>query len=169
MCIIYCNSSQPPHSNKIIVHTRLRREIENIQDDKSLTLWEQHNFAELKIKHQYKYLRNGPTTIYNCHGLVFASRRTRVHDTAELQKILQDDNYKEIDQKNILPGDVILYINEMGGFEHSGIVLEVTNEPRVPIICSKWGNNGPEVVHSAYICPYDKCNIKFYRIIDNNV
>jgi hypothetical protein len=41
--------------------------------------------------------RTAMSAAYNCHGLVFASRRTHIISALELNKVLRDDDYKEID------------------------------------------------------------------------
>src|SRR5450432_3451489 len=55
------------------------------------------------------------TPIYNCHGFTFASKRTGIYSDSEIEKILNDDKYIEIKtEKDVLPGDVIIYYNESG-------------------------------------------------------
>lgn len=64
------------------------------------------------------------TQTYNCLGLVFASRRTCVHER-ELGKILSDDGYRRLGSANDLqPGDLVIYRNpDTGEFKHIGIVI----------------------------------------------
>jgi hypothetical protein len=101
---------------------------------------------------------------YNCHGLVFASRRTNIDDPDEVKKIINEDNYQIIDKKSVLPGDIIIYKKE-GDSEHSGIVVGKPEEPfYIPLILSKWGQMG-EYIHMANNCPYDFSNVCYYRII----
>jgi hypothetical protein len=77
--------------------------------------------------------------------------------------ILEDDLYKEIDQKQALPGDIALYVSEDGDIPHSGIVVENVPPGFAPKICSKWGK-GPEVIHFFYDVPevYGR-TVKYYR------
>jgi hypothetical protein len=44
-------------------------------------------------------IRTENTDMYNCHGLVFATRRTNIYDPLEIQEIIKQDNYEEIDIK----------------------------------------------------------------------
>ncbi len=118
-----------------------------------------------KIRQQYPGLivRNGPSGVYNCHGFTFASRRTCIFESTEIQKILNDDNYKAIKNPDVLPGDIALYFGNDGDIEHSAIV---TKEPdvqlKIPIVISKWGTSY-EIIHSVFICPYNISNIKYFR------
>ena len=99
---------------------------------------------------------------YNCHGLSFASRRTWIKDSGEIAKILQDDDYSEIPLDQIKPGDFAVYWKD-GDYEHSGIIVEVGENPKMAKILGKWGFCH-EVVHWANYCPYSG-EIKYYRVI----
>jgi hypothetical protein len=110
-------------------------------------------------------MRSENTDQYNCHGLVFASRRTNIDDSNEVKKILDKDKYMEIESHKVLPGDIIIYYAEDGDAEHSGIVI---SEPdpnfHIPKIISKWGLL-EEYIHMANDSKYDFSNIKYYRLI----
>lgn len=115
-------------------------------------------------------VRNDPCGYYNCHGLTFASRRTRIWEIDEVSKIIADDNYQEIARDKVLPGDIIIYFNSKNGrelAEHSGIVVDATeifSTKKIKVL-SKWGN-GPEVVHDERECTYwSECSTKkYYRM-----
>jgi len=79
----------------------------------------------------------------------------------EIAKILNDDDYKTVDRKDVLPGDVVVYYDTTGDAEHSGMVVEV--DKLGPKILSKWGLSH-EVVHRVHECPYDVPDVRFYRI-----
>ncbi|MDR1147947.1 MAG: hypothetical protein LBK66_04885 [Spirochaetaceae bacterium] len=68
-------------------------------------------------------MRSENTDQYNCHGLVFASRRTNIDDSNEVKNILDKDEYMEIEPRKVLPGDIIIYYAEDGDAEHSGVVI----------------------------------------------
>jgi hypothetical protein len=102
------------------------------------------------------------TRRYNCHGLTFASRRTWIWKAETIQQILREDDYTEVELKDVMPGDVVVYYNS-GDTEHSGVVINV-NKLKVPIILSKWGPCH-EVIHQLAECPYDAQKIIFYRIV----
>ena len=105
----------------------------------------------------------GPCETYNCHGLTFAARRTRIWQSAEITKILKDDDYEEVRRDGVLAGDIAVYYEaRTGDAEHSGVVVsnELVHGPR---ILSKWGS-AHEVVHYLGQCPFDASNVKFYRV-----
>jgi hypothetical protein len=112
--------------------------------------------------------RKRPTSSYNCHGLTFLSRRGHIDADDEIDKILADDDYEEVtDRENVLPGDVILYGLRAGDYQHSGIVVGVpeknTKEVWSPFVLSKWGRFG-EYIHRHIDVPlsYGKC-LGFWR------
>lgn len=117
-----------------------------------------------KIKSKYPNLtfKSEPTSVYNCHGMTFANRRTNIFEVNEIAKILKDDNYSNVEIQDILPGDIALYYSEDGDIEHSAIVLEKPDQMNLFFVISKWGSLH-EVVHSIYICPYDVSNIRYFR------
>jgi hypothetical protein len=116
-----------------------------------------------------KYLKEFPRAIkrteicplYNCHGLTFASRRTKIIERKFIEFIIRDDNYRLIELKDVLPGDIVMYYSENGDPNHSGIVVEMTRFG--PLVCSKWGNSG-EFIHLFNECPkiYGRI-VKYYR------
>jgi len=112
----------------------------------------------------------GPCNTYNCHGLSFGARRGSI---VEVMQILEEDDYYEIDVKDVLPGDIAVYFSTgltqgsiVGDPEHSGIVLERTQLGSVKIL-SKWGP-GDERVHFLGECPYDHQNVGYFRINDRS-
>ena len=110
-------------------------------------------------------LRGSPSPRYNCHGLVFASRRTNIHDTRLVFQVLTEDDYKEISSiQDVRAGDVAIYFASNGDPEHSAIVTFVpTATPIVPTVVSKWGSNA-EVIHPVFDCPYAVADIRYYRV-----
>lgn len=119
---------------------------------------------KILAKYFVKSIRTDPSPIYNCHGLTFASRRTRIPDSSDVATILQDDHYKRIERhQDVLPGDIVIYVDENGDLTHSGVVVENDSPLFVPMICSKWGD-GPEVIHAvANVHPLYGSEHRFYR------
>lgn len=81
--------------------------------------------------------RKPATGIYNCFGMVFASRRTSIYDEdgQQLTRILDDDGFRKLpDQTDVHPGDVVLYRDRASGeVFHAAIVT------RLEAICSDTG------------------------------
>ena len=107
--------------------------------------------------------RTGPSPLFNCHGLTFGSRRTKITETADLFRILRDDCWEEIKPEQTMGGDVVLYLDGEGDVNHSGIVVWREQDLGVPWICSKWGFAG-EFLHMLGDVPdwYGPTH-KFYR------
>ena len=147
----------------IVLQTRQGNAIPNSQSHE-ITPSETTQFRDCEKTHPYAKFRSPPNPIYNCHGLVFASKRTGIHRSDVFQTILDDDGYTEIEREDVLPGDVALYYNEDGDIEHSAIV---TSEPdknlKIPQVVSKWGRY-KEAVHAANDCPYTFFNVRYYRV-----
>lgn len=149
------------------LQTSEQNDIENMQ---FRTLLNSELLASPIIETEYSLARfkGQLTPIYNCHGLTFASRRTWIYQSQELEKILRDDKYIEIKvEKDVLPGDVITYADETG-ITHSGIVIQVdlpkTDGDLVSImVLSKWGRH-KEVIHNANYSPYSTGIKKYWRI-----
>ncbi|MGH7021680.1 MAG: hypothetical protein ACREEY_17505 [Brevundimonas sp.] len=151
----------------VATETRKKASIENYHDTAPSSVGDQMQANALKQK--YAAALHRPTAVgstYNCHGLTFASRRTQIWKTSEIRKILADDGYVRIpSQEDVLPGDTVLYVDESGDIEHSGIVLQKENTGLLPIVrvLSKWGS-AHEVVHALMDCPYSLRSIEYYRV-----
>jgi hypothetical protein len=153
------------YSNPIIVQTRKGNNIENAQYFE--VSYHDLNMGK-KLEEQYRFgvtRRTEPSPIYNCHGMTFASRRTWIFETDDINLIIKDDQYIEITAADVLAGDVILYFSDSNDIEHSGIVvIKPKNENlNIPVIISKWGIYC-EFIHAANCCPYNYQNVKYYRI-----
>jgi hypothetical protein len=147
----------------IRLDTSKRRGIDNHQDSE---ITEPHRrwFRTLPSLHPNAISRTDPSPLFNCHGLTFASWRTKIVDWKNIQKILTDDAWVEIPLNRVLPGDIVIYFDEDGDANHSGIVIEGVGANIIPKICSKWGyagkflhwlNDVPEFygpVHKFYRC-----------------
>ena len=84
-------------------------------------------------------------SIYNCMGMVFASRRTCI-EPDHLEMILVDDQYTRISESEIEAGDLIVYRGDESEVSHVGMIARIetslaTGEQRV-IVLSQWGRDG---------------------------
>jgi hypothetical protein len=102
-------------------------------------------------------------------GDPFGARRAGI--PLDVDIILEDDDYVEVDYKDVLPGDVVIYYStgkngaSIGDPEHSGLVVERVNPLGEIKVLSKWGY-GDERIHGLKDCDYDIDDIRFYRIND---
>ena len=82
----------------------------------------------------------------------------------------------QIPEKDARVGDIVVYFDNDGNQEHSGIVVgqqsltdlssstQTGFPPRqIPQIWSKWGK-GNEMVHLVGDCPYHSENVRYYRL-----
>lgn len=147
---------------QLAMQTRRGNQIANSISREPMRWGDQQEMADIVALYGDQQHRPvGPSRKYNCHGLSFASRRSAIWDPAEVGKIIQDDEYVEIPENEVMPGDTVVYY-EQGDASHSGIVLRI-NELRVPIILSKWGHCH-EVIHQLGRCPYKVDDVHYYRI-----
>jgi len=112
------------------------------------------------------------TGIYNCAGHVWASRRTSIFEPAEWTKILEEDGYRQLKQReNLLPGDIAVYVrddnNEIWHVARvCGLAPGLTreSEPFAEVI-SKWGSISGEFLHLVHDVPFGAqgfpCEIRF--------
>lgn len=109
-------------------------------------------------------VRKRPTGVYNCHGMTFLSRRALLIEDEAVEQILRDDTYYDVDQREVCPGDIILYFDTNGALEHSGVVVHVPKDEGIicPWVLSKWGNGG-EYVHRYDYCLYNWRDVRYKR------
>ena len=153
-------------ANYITVQTRDGYDIENCQCELILPK-DIKDCKELQKKYSEAIYRTGLIPIYNCHGFVFASRRTAINNNSDIIKILKDDKYIIIeDVSNVIPGDIVIYKDRRSGdIEHSAVVIEKPNELMQAKVISKWGK-AFEVIHFINNCPYSLDTYKeYYRIL----
>ncbi|MFH0989120.1 MAG: hypothetical protein V1799_03790 [bacterium] len=97
------------------------------------------------------------TSTYNCVGMIFSSRRTRI-DPKYLELIFTDDGYYRItDETQLKEGDLVIYRNQstheithIAKIYHVKFNLE--DATRSFIVLSKWGDHG-EYFHPIDILP----------------
>lgn len=147
---------------RLRLETSKGRGIENDQQF-DISQFERNWSVEIAKRHPQAKRRTEGSALYNCHGLTFASRRTRVTETQDLRYILLDDQWEEIQYADVLPGDIVVYFSDDGDANHSGIVVALHTQLQLPIVCSKWGNAG-EFIHNLSDCPDIYGPLKqFYR------
>src|SRR5690348_14594276 len=87
---------------------------------------------------------SGPTGRFNCHGLVFGSRRTNIPPASvidfDIDALLKRDGYEPVE--TIQVGDIVTYRKENGDIDHSGIVVSTSQIDPEPQVWSMWGALG---------------------------
>ena len=112
-------------SRTIRLDTRLGTSVANAQscspDSRTESI-----FNHIVSKHSQWVKRKKSCGTYNCFGHVWASRRTCIYESGEINKILSEDGYRNIDENVATRGDVALYLTEDNKtIWHAGII-----EPR---------------------------------------
>jgi hypothetical protein len=98
--------------------------------------------------------------VYNCVGMIFASRRTIIQ-VKEIRWILEEDDFVRLPNRAAHAiGDVVLYEHVLHGLTHVGIISCIENHPNEPmefrsLVLSKWGNPGAEYIHPIDKVPAD--------------
>lgn len=163
--------------------TSTNRTIFNYRPD-ALGEWTQEESEDLRdetlLQFNTAIIRREPSRMFNCHGMTFANRRTRVqglgqslvdiidNTTTLLKNILSDDNYREVDLGYLEAGDIVVYRSDVNkSILHTGLVYQVDTpfgDPTtsVLLVLSKWGENG-EYLHGLHETPYvDAPDIEFW-------
>ena len=97
------------------------------------------------------------SSVYNCMGMVFATRRTWV-EPDHLEIILKDDGYRPvIDETDLARGDVVVYRDDQQTVTHVGVVAEIQTNireaTREVLVLSQWGRDGEYFHHVEDVSP----------------
>ena len=91
--------------------------------------------------------------MYNCVGMIFASRRAWI-ETKHLYELLRQDGYNRVSVREIVPGDLVIYTNNEVP-THVGLIMTIVREGSNLAnltILSKWGKEA-EIFHSVDVVP----------------
>ncbi len=115
-----------PMDEGLPLATRGRTPIRNVIGLEKVTWGQQKKFEGMCKEYGWE-VRRGPTGVYNCAGHVWASRRTAIHETEDIEAILRDDGYRVLEQKESpRPGDLVLYrLADTDEPFHVGQVIEM--------------------------------------------
>ena len=130
---------------ELALATRKERQIPNEKRTQRAPATMQAAIGIMKIGRPSVQPRSS-SSVYNCMGMVFASRRTCI-DPQYLHTILVDDEYEPVpDQKDLQQGDIVVYRDLQRTICHVGIVVEVKPDLRRGswdvTVLSQWGADG---------------------------
>ena len=124
--------------------------------------------ASLLAKNPDWVERKPPCGVYNCFGVVWASRRTAIYAEALIELILSDDCYRPVrEDEDLRRGDLVLYRSQGHGILHVGQVIELREleggqgQRPIPWVLSKLGDSLGEVVHHYQRVPYDALGFEY--------
>jgi hypothetical protein len=156
---------------KIVLQTRAGRNIANSQSCEPGEIIH-INYNRLSRQHPGWRRRKPACGIYNCFGLIWASRRTSIYDENEITKILIDDGYHRLDDETkLLPGDIVIYLSRTDRERdtlHAAVILamEMIGTAAIPFVISKWSDAYGEDIHALRDLPtgdhYRDCIIEFW-------
>ena len=101
--------------------------VQTLKDNNQLTL-----SGELKTV-------GDATTEYNCHGFTFLGGAEWIKYNSDVETIIKDNGYSVT--RNPSVGDVVIYRDDKGEIQHSGIVAAVSGD-KVTRVISKWAMYG---------------------------
>ena len=101
---------------------------------------------EIVLTHHPSARVRSLSSVYNCMGMAFASRRTHI-EPEHLELILDGDSYRQVHlESDLTPGDIVIYRDQNGIAVHIGVVCEVRtdlrNATRAVFALSQWGGDG---------------------------
>jgi len=140
----------------IVVQTRRGRSVANVIEaepgprEKNIYATIQKRFGHVWIN------RKPPCGVYNCYGMVFASRRTSILDDGQIADILRDDGYRTIPEHDARVADLVLYKDRKIGLLH---VARVTHRHDLKALhaLSKWNpTSGEDEHHIRHHCWTDQ-------------
>lgn len=88
--------------------------------------------------------------VYNCYGMVFASRRTAILDDEQIPGILKDDGYAEISEASARPGDLVVYRDRHLGLLHVAVICRRDEKLSTLFALSKWNSVAGEDEHHIH-------------------
>jgi len=114
-------------------------------------------YAAKRKQHPGWAQRKPAAGVYNCAGMVWASRRTTLPEPSDWRRVLQEDNYRQV-RRGELPhvGDLVVYVRK-GYTEilHVAVVFSVDrfigHDPSGGVairVLSKWDNQSGEDSHA---------------------
>lgn len=154
----------PDASLNLIVQTRAGNNLENfIAAPPGFQQINRYN--RLRERNPTWKNRKPATGVYNCAGLVWASRRACLPNPADWRRVLRDDGYRETNEPDLMIGDVAVYARHdpTGALHrHDREILHVARicyfqtvelAAQIPWALSKWDNQCGEDMHPVRGCP----------------
>jgi hypothetical protein len=143
----------PQDSASIQLATRSGEYIENVRPLERA--YETLKAAERIWKEKFPLIQTRSlTAVYNCVGLVFASRRTAI-DPSLIDWILREDGYRQVlPPEGIQPGDIVVYRLKQQP-AHIAVIIASSADSfgrKLLMVMSQWGSDG-EYIHPVEDVP----------------
>lgn len=155
-----------PTARSIIVQTKIGNDVKNDIapdiDDRQRAI-----YSLVREKHGARWTHRKPACgTYNCFGHLFASRRTAIREDPEIEQILLEDGYRQLNSnENICPGDIVIYRDRTDRMiVHGGVIMrldtlapgkiDLEQVATVPMVLSKWDDKSGEDLHQLMDIPF---------------
>jgi len=146
----------PP--TEIILQTRAGHCVKNSQScDPDARILARYDM--IRRPHSAWVNRKPACGVYNCFGLVWASRRTAIYEEQSILQILEEDGYRKLRMyEQTMQGDIVLYFRFSGEIRdtyHAAMILETEQRRpnKVPLVLSKWNDACGEDIHEITDVP----------------
>jgi len=153
----------------IILQTRAGRYVENSQScEPDARIRDCYNLFR---RNHFAWVNRKPACgVYNCFGLVWASRRTALYKESDIASILTDDGYRRlVSDENPQPGDIVLYLHPSDNTRntlHASMVVELKQlgTSTIEWVLSKWNDAFGEDIHALRDVPehFGDCQVEFW-------
>lgn len=152
----------------LVVQTRRGRSLPNIVElDPGPREREAYELS--RKKHGQSWRNRKPACgVYNCFGMVFASRRTSILPDGDegIYTILKDDEYRKLrDEQEAMVGDLVLYKDLRIGLLHLATITR-RDELKVLHALSKWNSTSGEdehhLRHHCWTAPGFEVGLEFW-------
>lgn len=124
-----------------------------------------HKWSLIKRGHPRWIERTPDTGVYNCAGMVWASRRTSIF--TDFHDILGDDGYRRLrDGEDPKEGDLVIYANGKN-HAHVGVILSLSRIVAAggapfPVVLSKWDSASGEFIHDVNDHPCKDVQVEYW-------
>ena len=142
----------------IVVHTRCGRPVTNVIELEPGPR-EKDRYESIQRRFGRQWInRKPPCGVYNCYGMVFASRRTSILEDDQIADILSDDGYRKIPEEEARVGDLVFYKDGKIGLLHvARVTRRDTTLATVIFALSKWDStSGEDEHHVRHHCWLDE-------------
>ena len=136
--------------DSIRLETRQKSPIKNVIAPEPGVLG-QRKYALIRKQHGQDWRNRKPACgVYNCYGMVFASRRTAILDDDQIPMVLREDGYRPVvDEMWVRPGDLVFYrLRAPDMLLHVAVILRRDDTLGTLFALSKWNSISGEDEHN---------------------
>lgn len=135
--------------DSIHLETRQKSPIDNVIAPEPGPEGERKYARIRKLYGQHWTNRKPACGVYNCYGMIFASRRTAIFDDDQIPMVLEEDGYRRVvDERWVRPGDLVFYrLCAPDKLLHVAVILRRDDTLGTLFALSKWNSIAGEDEH----------------------